>query len=85
MRATAASVLTRVRVLRLLNVMAIVWPSKEFSIDGGIRPDLMACLWAAALRTRVVSSDGVRSAIESRWRGAKGEVAGLDTVAGEVA
>lgn len=40
----------------------------------------MAVLWEEALRTRVVSSAGVRSAMESKWRGAKGEVAG---VAGE--
>lgn len=37
----------------------------------------MARLWEEALRTRVANSVGVRSAIESRWRGAKGEVAGV--------
>jgi hypothetical protein len=41
-----------------------------------MRPALMAVLWEEALRTRVASSAGVRSAIESRWRGAKGEVSG---------
>ena len=46
----------------------------------GTEPDLMVVLWEEALRTRVVSSVGVRSAMESKWRGAKGEVAG---VAGE--
>lgn len=40
----------------------------------------MAVLCKAALRTRAVNSAGARSAIERRWRGAKGEVGG---VAGE--
>ena len=43
--------------------------------------DLMSTLCFPALRTRVVSSWGVRSAMESRCRGAKGEVCG---VAGEL-
>jgi hypothetical protein len=33
-------------------------------------PALIADLWEAAFCTKVVSSDGVRSAIVSRWRGA---------------
>jgi hypothetical protein len=44
--------------------------------DGEMEPDLMAVLCVAALRTRVVSSVGVRSAIERRCRGANGEVCG---------
>ena len=63
------------------NIIATVLPVKVPSRDCGIEPDLMACLCDAALRTRVVSSAGVRSAMESRWRGAKGEVR---EVAGEV-
>lgn len=74
--ATAASVDTRVRVERLEKVRAIVWPRREFWIAGGIWPDLTAALWDEALRIRAVSSWGERSAIESRWRGAKGEVGG---------
>ena len=42
-----------------------------------MEPDLMARLWEEALRTRVANSVGVRSAMESRCRGAKGEVAGV--------
>ena len=40
----------------------------------GTEPDLMETLCEFAFRTRVVNSAGVRSATESRWRGAKGEV-----------
>ena len=71
---TAPSVLTRVRVLRLLKIMAMVLPERVPRIEVGIEPDLMACLWEWALRTRVVSSAEERSAIERRDRGAKGEV-----------
>jgi hypothetical protein len=34
-------------------------------------------LWAEALRMRAVSSWGERSAIERKWRGAKGDVWGV--------
>lgn len=77
---TAPSVETRVRVLRLLKVMATVLPDNELDSDIGMEPDLIACLREAALRTRVVSSAGVRSDIERRCRGANGDVEG---VAGE--
>lgn len=77
---TAASVETRVRVERLLNIIAMVLPERAPWSWGGVVPDLMAVLEEEALRTRVVSSVGVRSAMERRWRGAKGEVSG---VAGE--
>jgi len=77
---TAASVETRVRVLRLLNIIATVLPLREPSRFLGTDPDLMAVLWELALRTRVVSSAGVRSAIERKCRGAKGEVAGVEGV-----
>lgn len=70
----AASVDTRVRVDLLLNVIAIVWPFKEVERDSGVSPDLIASLWERAFWTRVVNSSGVRSAIERRCRGAKGEV-----------
>jgi hypothetical protein len=45
-----------------------------------MEPDLREVLWEEALRTRVVSSEGVRSAIERKWRGAKGEVCGVEGV-----
>lgn len=79
---TAASVETRVRVERLLNIIATVLPERAPWRLVGVVPDLMAALEDEALRTRVVSSVGVRSAMERRWRGAKGEVRG---VAGEEA
>lgn len=62
------------RVLRLLNIIATVLPVNESDSDIGIEPDLIACLWEAAFRTRVVNSGGVRSAIDRRCRGANGEV-----------
>lgn len=40
----------------------------------------MAALCEEAFRTRVVNSDGVRSAIERRCRGAKGDVEGVEGV-----
>jgi hypothetical protein len=64
--ATAASVETRVRVERLLNIMATVLPVKLLRMFLGMDPDLMEVLWEEALRTRVVSSLGVRSAMESK-------------------
>jgi hypothetical protein len=42
--------------------------------------DFTVDLWDAAFRTRVVSSVGVRSAIERRCRGANGEVWMVDGV-----
>lgn len=76
--ATAPSVDTLVRVLRLLKVMATVFPANAPRKLSGISPvpDLMAVLCLCAFRTRVVNSAGVRSAIESKCRGAKGEVGG---------
>ena len=68
------------RVERLLNIMAIVLPVKLPSTLLGIAPDFMEVLWEDALRTRVVSSVGVRSAIERKWRGANGEVWGVDAL-----
>lgn len=64
--ATAASVETRVRVERLLNIIATVLPVRLLSTFLGIEPDLMEALWEDALRTRVVSSVGVSSAIERK-------------------
>jgi hypothetical protein len=78
--ATAASVETRVRVDRLLNIIATVLPLKLPNRFRGIEPDFMAVLCKEALRTRVVSSEGVRSAIERKWRGANGEVRGVAAV-----
>lgn len=71
---TADSVETRVRVLLLENIMAIVLPVRLPVRSGGVEPDLMAVLWEDALRMRVVNSAGVRSAMERRWRGANGDV-----------
>lgn len=71
---------TRVRVERLLNIIATVLPAKLLSKCAGMEPDLREVLWEEALRTRVVSSEGVRSAIERKWRGAKGEVCGVEGV-----
>ena len=69
--------LTLVRVLRLLNIIATVLPARAPRRDLGIEPDLIACLWEWALRTRVVNSVEERSAIDRRDRGAKGEVGGV--------
>lgn len=63
---TAASVETRVRVDRLLNIIATVLPESAPWRCEGVEPDLMAVLEEDALRTRVVSSLGVRSAMERR-------------------
>lgn len=73
--AIAPSVDTRVRVLLLLKVMATVFPANDCRIEWGISPvpDLMAVLCWWAFRTRVVSSAGVRSAMERRCRGATGD------------
>src|SRR5436190_4701645 len=73
---TAASVETRVLVLRLLNVMATVLPVKLPWRLFGIEPFLIVCLCECALRTKVVNSVGVKSAIERKCRGASGDVAG---------
>ncbi len=59
--ATAPSVLTRVLVLLLLNVIATVLPANAPNNDAGTDPDLIALLWLSALRTRLVSSAEVRS------------------------
>lgn len=76
MDVTAASVLTRVRVLRLLNIRAMVLPESLPARAAGVTPDLMAVLWDEALLRRVLNSVGVRSAIERRCLGANGEVSG---------
>ena len=63
----ADSVLTRVRVERLENSIATVLPrSAVFRLGGGLAVDFSVVLWAEALRIRVVSSWGVRSAMERR-------------------
>lgn len=76
----AASVETRVRVERLENMIAIVLPVREVDSERGVRPDLMDSLCERAFWTSFVNSAGVRSAIERRWRGAKGEVFGAGGV-----
>lgn len=68
------------RVERLLNIIAMVLPAKLLSKCVGMAPDLREVLCEEAFRTRVVSSLGVRSAIERKWRGAKGEVWGVEGV-----
>jgi len=67
--ATAASVETRVLVLSLLNIMAIVFPLRDPNNAGAWftpKADLVAALCFAAFRTRVVSSSGVRSLIDMK-------------------
>lgn len=54
------------RVERLLNIIATVLPVREPWREDGTEPDLMEVLWEEALRTRVVNSAGVRSAMERR-------------------
>lgn len=68
----------------MLKIIATVCPANEPIRLWGIEPDLMARLCEEALRTRVVNSAGVKSAIERRWRGAKGEVGGMAGDEGEV-
>ena len=71
---TAASVDTRVLVLRLLNIMATVLPLRAPSSGfGGCSPAakaaFTAALWEEALRTSLVNSAGVRSAMDRRCLG----------------
>lgn len=75
---TAASVDTRVRVERLLNIIATAWPLNFALRAKGTSPALRAVLWEEALRTRWVSSVGVRSAMERKWRGEALGVAGVE-------
>lgn len=63
--------------------MAMVLPVRECALVLSGEPDLRMRLCVAALRTSAVSSLGVRSAMERRWRGAKGEVCGVDAGDGE--
>ena len=70
--------LTRVRVLRLLNIIATLLPARLPSKFLGIDPDLMAVLWKEALRTSCVNSAADRSAIDRRCRGAKGDIWGVE-------
>jgi len=60
-----------------LNIMATVFPDNDPWRLRGIEPVLISRLCRDALRTKVVNSAGVRSAMERRWRGAKGEVGGV--------
>ena len=62
-------------MLRLLNAIATVLPDNEPDNAIGMAPDLIARLYEAALRTRMVSSGRVRSAIDRRCRGANREAA----------
>ena len=63
---TAASVDTRVRVLRLLNIIAMVFPARSLLIKNGDDPDLTAAFREDALRTNVENSVGVRSLMDKR-------------------
>jgi len=69
MYTTAISVDAHVRVDRLENIKAIVFPANAPCSEGGVFSDLIA--W----RTSVESSLGVRSAMDRKCRGANGEVA----------
>lgn len=75
--AIALSVDTLVRVERLLNIKAIFWPDSAPIKDLGIEFDFMDTLCEWAFRTRVVSSAELRSAIDRKCRGAKGDVVGV--------
>jgi hypothetical protein len=79
---TAASVDTRVRVDLLENIKATVLPANVPCREAGMYPALIACFACAACRTRVESSFDVRSAMERKCRGAKGDVDGVQAVAG---
>lgn len=79
---TAASVETRVLVLRLLNIIATVLPLRDSCTFLGTRPFLISFLCCLALLTRVTSSAGERSAMDRKCRGAKGETAGSAGLAG---
>ncbi len=79
MAATAASVDTLVLVLLLLNINAIVLPARAFD-SCGAPADLIICLWNCARSTNADSSPGVRSAMDRRCRGAKGDVSGPTAV-----
>jgi hypothetical protein len=64
-----------VRVDRLEKRIASVLPKREVLRPlGSGEPDFVRVLCCCALRIRVVSSDGVRSAMLRRWRGANGDV-----------
>jgi len=79
MATTADSVETLVLVLRLLNMRATFLPEREpASSADSDEPDLRACLCFDAFFTRATSSFELKSAIDRKWRGAKGEVAGVD-------
>ena len=75
MAATAASVDTLVLVLRLLNMIATVWPERA-PAKLAAPDDPLTSLCISARRTSAVSSAEVRSEIESKCRGANGEVNG---------
>lgn len=65
----APSVETRVRVERLLNIMATVWPARAVLLALSLESEATWALLAAALRMRAVNSLVVRSLMEVRWRG----------------
>lgn len=79
----APSVDTRVLVDRLENSIATVLPAKDDARFCDKNPDFIALLCKAALRINVFSSVLERSLIDKKWRGAKGEVLGIDGVEGE--
>lgn len=64
-------------MLRLLNIIATVLPDSAPSKLRGTDPLLMVFLCCDALRTKVVNSAGVKSAIDKKWRGANGETGGV--------
>ena len=75
MAATAASVDTLVLVLRLLNIIATVWPERApATLAAPDDPSTSLCV--DARRTKAVSSAGFKSEMDSRCRGANGEVNG---------
>ena len=83
MAAIAPSVDTRVLVDRLENIIAMVLPARDDARFCDTKPDFIALLCKAALRIKVFSSVLERSLIDKKWRGAKGEIWGVDGVEGD--
>ena len=75
------------RVLRLLKGIAMVLLRREVRSGEGsveVGEDLRSVLWRRALCRRVWNSGGVRSEMDSRCRGAKGDVRGVVLAVEEV-
>lgn len=58
-------------MLRFENIIATVLLERESRIFGRMSPDATVALCLDAFRTKALSSDVLRSAIERRWRGVR--------------